>query len=178
MLSYASPFLAGKILWTGVKCGKVQRKPSRGFRFWLVEKSSPSTNMKRIWFQLTEIIRVLSLMLCFARRAGMAQYWQRSPLINITRVRFPDRRHTPVELVVVSRPCYEGFFLPVLLSPQKPTLLTANSKGNPSNQCRIFSRCIYFCWLSTFVWGRVTITEDHGLFDLVYSKHLWHENIT
>ena len=41
--------------------------------------------------------------------AGLAQWWERTPPTNMSRVRFPDPAHMFVEFVVDSLPCSERF---------------------------------------------------------------------
>ena len=61
-------------------------------------------------------------------RAGMVQWWQRSPSTNVAWFKSRTQHHLWVDFVVGSHPCSEGFTpgTPVFLLPQKTTALILN----------------------------------------------------
>ena len=65
------------------------------------------------------------------RGAGLAQWWEHSPPIDVARVRF-WATHMWAKFVVGSFPGPRDFspFTPVFPSPQKPALLNSNSTRN------------------------------------------------
>ena len=71
-----------------------------------MQKAVTTFSQGRLWshlWQKTQVGRVKG-------GAGMAQWWERSPPTNVSRVRFPDPASYVVEFVVYSLPCSERFF--------------------------------------------------------------------
>ena len=62
----------------------------------------------------------------------MAQWWERSPPTNVSRVRFPDPASYVGWVCCWFSPLFRGFFsgFTGFLPPQKPTFLNSNSIGN------------------------------------------------